>query len=131
VKKIIGLAVIAALAAVGGCAKKTTTPVANANLTEVAPPAPIHNGITPAQPIAYSEPIVAPMDDITPAAPTRGHVSAASGAGKTYTVKKGDTLWAIAQRSYGDGKQYRKILAANPSIKGDKLNAGQKIVIPS
>jgi 5'-nucleotidase/UDP-sugar diphosphatase len=111
-----------------GCAKKTATPTANANLTEVAPPPPIHNGITPAAPISsYSDPIVAaPADDITP---SRG--SSTSGAGKNYVVKKGDTLWSIAQRSYGDGKQYRKIVAANPGIKGDRVNVGQKIVIPS
>jgi 5'-nucleotidase len=129
VKKFIGFAVVAALAVVAGCAKKTTTPAASASITEVAPPPPIHNGITPAQPISaigYSESIAAPADDIAPAGPSRS-----GGAGKAYTVKKGDTLWGIAQRTYGDGKQYRKILAANPNIKGDKLNAGQKIVLPS
>jgi 5'-nucleotidase / UDP-sugar diphosphatase len=124
VKTYLAIALIAFT--IVGCAKKTT-PAANSSITEVAPPPPIHNGITPAAPIAttYSDPIVAPADDITP---FRG---AASGAGKTYVVKKGDTLWAIAQRTYGDGKQYRKILAANPGIKGDRLNAGQKIVLPS
>jgi len=129
VKKFIAFAVVAGLAIVAGCAKKTTTPTANANLTEVAPPPPIHNGITPAWPISYSEPIAAPMDDITPSTSRSGGVS--SGAGKTYVVKKGDTLWAIAQRTYGDGKQYRKIVAANPNIKGDRVMTGQKIVLPS
>ena len=55
----------------------------------------------------------------------------AGGSGKSYVVKKGDTLWAIAQRTYGDGKQYRRIVAANPNIKGDRVFAGQKIVLPS
>ena len=125
-KKFIAFAVVAALAVVAGCAKKTTTPAANSSITEVAPPPPIHNGITPAAPIttAYSDPIVAPADDITPSRSTP------AGGGKTYVVKKGDTLWAIAQRTYGDGKQYRKIVAANPSIKGDRVIAGQKIVLP-
>ena len=124
-KKLIAFAVVAALSIVG-CAKKTTTPVANSSITEVAPPPPIHNGITPAAAISttYAEPMVAPADDI---APTR---ATASGSGKTYVVKKGDTLWAIAQRTYGDGKQYRKIVAANPNIKGEKVMAGQKIVLP-
>ncbi|HEV8378975.1 MAG TPA: hypothetical protein VGP99_09005, partial [Tepidisphaeraceae bacterium] len=65
-KKFIAFAVVAALAVVTGCAKKTTTPAANSSITEVAPPPPIHNGITPAAPIsaAYSDPIVAPADDI-------------------------------------------------------------------
>jgi 5'-nucleotidase/UDP-sugar diphosphatase len=129
VKKVLVLAVMAGLAGVAGCSKKTT-PAAGPALTDVSPPAPVHNGITPAAPIqtiAYSDPVVAPMDDITPSAPARS----GSGAGKTYVVRKGDTLWGIAQRSYGDGKQYRKIVAANPTIKGDQLMVGQKIVIPS
>ncbi len=71
-KKFIAFAVVAALAVVAGCAKKTATPTANANLTEVAPPPPIHNGITPAAPISYSEPIAAPMDDITPSTSRSG-----------------------------------------------------------
>ena len=125
-KKFIAFAVLASIAIVG-CSKKTNTPAANANITEVTPPPPIHNGITPAQPISttYSDPIVSPADDITPSR------SAPSGGGKTYVVKKGDTLWGIAQKTYGDGKQYRKIIAANPNIKGDRVNAGQKIVLPS
>lgn len=32
---------------------------------------------------------------------------------KTYTVKKGDTLWAIAAKYYGSGAQYNKIYKAN------------------
>ncbi len=126
-KKFIAFAVVAALMVVAGCAKKTTTPTASNTITDVAPPPPIHNGITPAAPIstAYSDPIVAPADDVTPSRTNPG------GSGKTYVVKKGDTLWAIAQRTYGDGKQYRRIVAANPNIKGDRVFAGQKIVLPS
>ena len=33
--------------------------------------------------------------------------------GQTYTVKKGDTLWNIAKKYYGDGRKWRKILEAN------------------
>jgi nucleoid-associated protein YgaU len=32
---------------------------------------------------------------------------------KTYTVVKGDTLWGIAKKYYGDGSQYTKIFNAN------------------
>lgn len=32
---------------------------------------------------------------------------------KSYTVKKGDTLWAIAAKYYGSGAQYNKIYNAN------------------
>ena len=49
-----------------------------------------------------------------------------------YVVKSGDSLWAIAKKSYGDGSQYTKILNANkdkisnPSL----IYPGQKLVIP-
>lgn len=51
---------------------------------------------------------------------------------KTYTVKKGDTLWAIAARYYGKGSEYAKIYEAN----GDKISnpnliyPGQVLTLP-
>lgn len=39
--------------------------------------------------------------------------SQASGSARTYTVKNGDTLWAISKRYYGSGTQYPKIYNAN------------------
>ncbi len=50
---------------------------------------------------------------------------------KTHTVQSGDTLWGIAKTYYGDGGQYTKIAAANPSIKNPNLiYAGQVLTIP-
>lgn len=51
---------------------------------------------------------------------------------KTYTVKAGDTLWAIAARYYGRGAEYTRILEANT----DKISSpisirpGQVLTIP-
>jgi nucleoid-associated protein YgaU len=50
----------------------------------------------------------------------------------TYTVVKGDSLWAIAKKFYGDGSKYTKIASANKDkIKNPSLiYPGQKLVIP-
>lgn len=51
---------------------------------------------------------------------------------KTYTVKRGDCLWNIAKRFYGNGAQYTKIYNANRGkIKNPNLiYPGQKLTIP-
>ncbi len=49
-----------------------------------------------------------------------------------HEVIKGDTLWKIAEKYYGDGKLYKKIFEANTSILKDpnKIKVGQKLRIP-
>lgn len=49
-----------------------------------------------------------------------------------YTVKKGDTLSAIAKAHYGDANKYQKIFEANtPMLKHpDKIYPGQVLRIP-
>lgn len=51
---------------------------------------------------------------------------------KTYTVKKGDTLWGIAKKYYGNGAKYQTIYAANKDkIKNPNLiYVGQVFTIP-
>lgn len=49
-------------------------------------------------------------------------------SGGVYTVKKGDTLWGIAQRW---GVSLQALIAANPGIKNPNLiYPGDKVVIP-
>lgn len=63
---------------------------------------------------------------------TRETKAPESSSGKSYTVKSGDSLWAIAKRYYGDGSQYNKIYEANKDkIKNPNLiYAGQTLTIP-
>lgn len=49
-----------------------------------------------------------------------------------YTVKKGDTLWAISSKHYGNGAKYNTIFEANkPMLKHpDRIYPGQVLRIP-
>lgn len=44
---------------------------------------------------------------------------------RTYTVKKGDTLWAIAKRELNDGSKYNEIAKLNSILDLNKINVGQ------
>ena len=50
-----------------------------------------------------------------------------------YEIKKGDTLWAIANEHYGSGAKYKMIVEANKEVikDADKIFPGQKIRIPA
>ncbi|PXX68490.1 LysM domain-containing protein [Nocardia tenerifensis] len=49
---------------------------------------------------------------------------------RTYTVEPGDTLWAIAERFYGDGNRYQEIANASGIDNPDLINPGQVLTIP-
>ncbi|MDF3838370.1 peptidoglycan-binding protein LysM [Cupriavidus basilensis] len=59
-------------------------------------------------------------------------VSAESAAAQWHTVAKGDTLWAIAQKCYGNGARYPEIFEANRPMLSDpdKIYPGQTLRIP-
>ena len=68
----------------------------------------------------------APLSDGDDAAP------AAAGTPRTYRVKRGDTLWKIAQRAYGDASRNVDIRNANLDRIGpkDQLVEGTILVLP-
>jgi nucleoid-associated protein YgaU len=49
-----------------------------------------------------------------------------------HEVTKGETLWKIAERYYGDGSLYSKIFEANRDVLKDpnRISIGQKLRIP-
>ncbi len=46
-------------------------------------------------------------------------------------VRSGDTLTSIAERTLGDGTEWRRFVAANPGIDADRLRVGQVLKIPA
>jgi nucleoid-associated protein YgaU len=48
-----------------------------------------------------------------------------------YTVKPGDTLWAIAQNTYGDGARWSVIADANGIRDPRRLTVGQTLTLPA
>ena len=62
-----------------------------------------------------------------------GTPGAAATSGRTYTVKAGDTLSAIAKQHLGDANAYTKIFEANRDQLSDpdKIKPGQVLKIPS
>jgi nucleoid-associated protein YgaU len=56
----------------------------------------------------------------------------AAGADRSYKVKSGDTLSAIAKREYGDAGQWKRIFEANRDTidNPDLIHPGQELTIP-
>lgn len=80
--------------------------------------------IQPSEPKAKPKPKTAAKPKEKYAAPAKG--------GKTYVVKKGDTLQEISQKFYGTTKNWRKIYNANKGKIKDpnSVVVGTKLVIP-
>ena len=136
-KKMILVASLVMVPVVAGCDKnKKAETQPSASITDVAPPSPSHSATsesawtdsTPVTPINYDQQTTSEFSSTTgsfgaaPAATTSG--------GRTYRVQRGDTLWSIAKRTYGDGSQYRRIVEANPSVRSERLIVGQTLTLP-
>ena len=57
-------------------------------------------------------------------------VYAGSTAASTYTVQKGDSLWAIAEKHLGNGTRYNEIKKLN-GLTSDVIYAGQVLKLPN
>lgn len=58
--------------------------------------------------------------------------SSTSSSGTTeYTVQQGETPWSMAQKFYGNGAEYTKILEANGLQEGENIKPGDVLKIPA
>ena len=51
-------------------------------------------------------------------------------SGATYEVVRGDNLWNIAVRAYGDGYRWVEIASENNLVNPDLIHAGNILVLP-
>lgn len=65
-------------------------------------------------------------------APRASKPASAQTSSASYTVRTGDDLWTIAERTLGDGRQWRSIAALNPGLEDPltELHAGRRLVLP-
>ncbi|MCL5434953.1 MAG: LysM peptidoglycan-binding domain-containing protein [Patescibacteria group bacterium] len=56
--------------------------------------------------------------------------NASSITGSTYTIQKGDYLWVIAVRAYGDGFRWPEIAKANNLTNPDLIHSGNVLKLP-
>jgi LysM repeat protein len=78
-------------------------------------------------PAPYPRPVAAAPAPPPPAPPP---VAAAASAQRTYTVKKGDTLWQLAVNYYKNGNRWTEIANRNGIKDPRKLQIGTVLVIP-
>ena len=145
IKFLAVAAVVCAMATGCSTTKKSTSsaiPAMNVAAMDVPAPTAPPAQFTPQQPVTYDAPQAAAVEEpsdsfasteeIAPPrsspAPAKARTRAASGT--RYKIKKGDSLWSIAQAKYGNGAKWKTIAAANPSVNPNKIQAGQTIVLP-
>jgi nucleoid-associated protein YgaU len=97
-----------------------------------APPPPAPEAAAPEETATVDEPVAetAVEEPATEAAPEAPAEPEPEPAARTYTVESGDTLWAIAERFYGDGSKYQVIADANGIPNPDLIQPGQVLTIP-
>jgi len=61
-----------------------------------------------------------------------GLTGAADDGTEYYVIQKGDTLWGLAEKFYGNGAEYTRIFEENREVikDPDLIFVGQKIRIP-
>ncbi|MBU4210517.1 LysM peptidoglycan-binding domain-containing protein [Patescibacteria group bacterium] len=70
------------------------------------------------------------LTDVNPAEESVSIEDSDSGGGDYYTVVKGDSLWKIAERKYGNGNAWTDLASVNGLATADFLLVGQKIKLP-
>ena len=79
------------------------------------------------------EKVILAVGNIEGVAEVEDDVSGGEGEPAFHTVEKGDTLWAVAEKTLGKGARYTEIFEANKPMltHPDKIYPGQVLRIPA
>ena len=115
---LIGVLIVASFCLLG-CKKAPVAPSTGGPLTEVNDPRGYDDSDSGlSDPAMTDEPISVGGD---------GPITAGS---DSYTIRKGDTLWSIALRVYGNGQRWQDIAAMNGINNPARLPIGKTLVLP-
>ena len=71
------------------------------------------------------------IPDVEPKLATKTEITTPEAiSGGTYTVVKGDNLWTVAVRAYGDGYKWVEIAQENNLANPDLIHAGNVLTLP-
>ncbi|MEQ6247270.1 peptidoglycan-binding protein LysM [Sulfitobacter sp. HNIBRBA3233] len=78
------------------------------------------------------EKVILAVGNVEGVAEVEDDIEGGTGDPVFHTVEKGDTLWAIAEKTLGNGAKYEKIFEANKPMLShpDKIYPGQVLRIP-
>jgi len=79
------------------------------------------------------EKVILAVGNVEGVASVEDDVTGGEGEPTFHTVEKGDTLWAISEKTLGNGAHYEKIFDANKPMLShpDKIYPGQVLRIPA
>jgi nucleoid-associated protein YgaU len=79
------------------------------------------------------EKVILAVGNVEGVAAVEDDVTGGEGEPTFHTVEKGDTLWAISEKTLGNGAHYEKIFEANKPMLShpDKIYPGQMLRIPT
>ena len=79
------------------------------------------------------EKVILAVGNVEGIAAVEDDVTGGDGEPTFHTVEKGDTLWAISEKTLGNGAHYEKIFEANKPMltHPDKIYPGQVLRIPA
>jgi 5'-nucleotidase len=114
-------------------AAEAPAPAEPSSSTPTAPQAPAPAAQAPAAevPPAPAPEAAAPTATVPTPVEAQGQTTPPAAGPSTYTVVEGDSLWKIAESTYGDGTRWREISRANDLRNPNLIQVGEELDLPA